>query len=93
VMMEIADEAPDALEQLERKSGARVLRELIQSSLTGLETEVMTLHYVEDVPLESITRLLNLENTSGAKAYIVSAKRKLSRAVERWKAREQGARP
>jgi RNA polymerase sigma-70 factor (ECF subfamily) len=92
-LLEVADETPDALAQLERESGTRVLRELIHSSLTDVETQVITLHYVEELPLDSVTRLLNLENTSGAKAYIVSAKRKLARAVERWKAREQGARP
>jgi len=34
---------------------------------------------------------LKLENPSGAKAYVVSARRKLQRAVDRWKAREQRA--
>jgi hypothetical protein len=37
--------------------------------------------------LEAITRLLGLQNASGAKAFIVSAKRKLSRSIQRWKAR------
>ena len=91
-LMEVADDTPDVLAQLERESGSRVLRELIQSSLTDVETRVITLHYVEELPLDSISRLLQLENASGAKAYIVSAKRKLARAVERWKAREQGTR-
>ena len=50
---------------------------------TGLQ--VMTLHYAEEMPLDAITRLLSLKNTSGAKAYIVSAKRKLSTAVARRK--------
>jgi hypothetical protein len=45
------------------------------------------LHYGEDVPLDALTRMLRLENASGAKAYIVSAKRKLGRAVERMLAR------
>jgi hypothetical protein len=31
--------------------------------------------------------MLNLTNASGAKAYLVSAKRKLDRAAKRWKAR------
>jgi hypothetical protein len=31
--------------------------------------------------LDAITRLLSLKNTSGAKAYIVSARRKLKAAV------------
>jgi RNA polymerase sigma-70 factor, ECF subfamily len=37
------------------------------------------------LPLDAVTRLLQLTNASGAKAYVVSAKRKLARAVERWK--------
>ena len=92
-LLDVPDEAPDALAQLERESSARILRELIHTSLTEVETRVMTLHYVEELPLDSVSRLLNLENASGAKAYIVSARRKLARAVERWKAREQGTRP
>jgi RNA polymerase sigma-70 factor, ECF subfamily len=91
-LFEVADQAPNPLTLLERESGQRTLRELIQSTLTGLETEVMTLHFVEELPLEAVTRMLNLENTSGAKAYIVSARRKLARAVEKLRAREQGAR-
>jgi hypothetical protein len=59
--------------------------------LTDIESQVFTLHYAEELPLDAITRLLKLENASGAKAYIVSAKRKLARAVERWKARGQRA--
>jgi hypothetical protein len=42
------------------------------------------------MPLDVITRVLKLENASGAKAYIVSAKRKLERAVKRWQARSEG---
>jgi RNA polymerase sigma-70 factor (ECF subfamily) len=90
VLFEAVDGAPDALAQLESASAARMIRELIASSLTELETQVMTLHYVEELPLDSVTRLLNLDNTSGAKAYVVSAKRKLTRAAERWKARSHG---
>jgi hypothetical protein len=39
------------------------------------------------MPLDAITRLLRLENQSGAKAYIVSAKRKLARATARLRTR------
>jgi hypothetical protein len=41
------------------------------------------------LPLDAITRLLGLENQSGAKAFIVSAKRKLARLTLQWKARGQ----
>ena len=53
----------------------------------------MTLHYVEELPLDAVTRLLKLENLSGAKSYIVSARRKLARAVERLNERGQKIRP
>jgi len=33
--------------------------------------------------------LLGLENPSGAKAYLVSARRKLARALPRWQASEK----
>ncbi len=93
VLPEIADHSPGIDAQVERESDARALRELMQSSLTEIEARIFTLHYAEELPLDTITRLLRLENTSGAKAYIVSARRKLARAVERWKARQMGAEP
>jgi hypothetical protein len=48
---------------------------------------VFTLHYGDDMTLEAITRLLKLDNASGAKAYIVSARRKLDKATRRLRAR------
>jgi len=74
---------------LEREGSARIVRALLDQALDEIEKQVFTLHYGDDVPLKVITRLLGLTNRSGAKAYIVSARRKLSRAVRQWKAREQ----
>ncbi len=74
---------------LEREGSAQIVRALLDQALDEMEKMVFCLHYGDDVPLEVITRLLGLENRSGAKAYIVSARRKLSRAVRDWKAREQ----
>jgi hypothetical protein len=45
------------------------------------------MHFGEELPLDVITRMLNLTNASGAKAYLVSAKRKLDKAAKRWQAR------
>ena len=87
ILLEVADDAPGPLDQLESAVSAQMMRELIAGALNELETQIMTLHYVEEVPLDKVTRLLNLENASGAKAYIVSARRKLMHAAERWKAR------
>ena len=43
----------------------------------------MWLHYGHDVTLNSITRQLLLPNRRGAKAYIVSARRKLNLYLHR----------
>jgi RNA polymerase sigma-70 factor, ECF subfamily len=91
---ELLEELPDrdassADQVLEREGSARIVRTLLDQSLDEIEKQVFTLHYGDDVPLKVITRLLGLTNRSGAKAYIVSARRKLSRAVRQWKAREQ----
>jgi RNA polymerase sigma-70 factor (ECF subfamily) len=50
---------------------------LILETLDQTEARVMLLHYGEEMPLEAVSRTLGLKNKSGAKAYIVSARRKL----------------
>lgn len=74
-------------DQAVRESSNRRLRELLQETLDETERHVFTMHYGEGIPLETITRLLRLDNASGAKAYIVSARRKLAKMVQRRKAR------
>lgn len=76
----------DPHQQAEQKDSAHKVRAFLAETLDETEQAVFALHYGEDVPLEGVTRLLGLQNASGAKAYIVSAKRKLARAVPRWKA-------
>lgn len=74
---------------LERAQLTGVAREMMAKELTPVEAQVMMLHFGEDMPLATISRLLKMENASGAKAYVVSAKRKLKIAVDRWTARMQ----
>jgi RNA polymerase sigma-70 factor (ECF subfamily) len=74
---------------LERAQLTGVAREMMAKELTPVEAQVMMLHFGEDMPLAAISRLLKMENASGAKAYVVSAKRKLKIAVDRWTARMQ----
>jgi RNA polymerase sigma-70 factor (ECF subfamily) len=86
------DEMPDIRSEdismaLERREEAEVMRRLMLESLNDTETRVMTMHYVHELPLESVTRVLGLSNQSGAKAYVVSARRKLARAFARWNSR------
>ena len=70
-----ADDVHSALERVE--SYQQVFR-YMNSILTPMEVTVMTLHYVHEFTLPVITRRLMLANRSGAKAYIVSARRKFS---------------
>jgi len=75
---------------LERRESEKLVRKLMQETLDDTESKVMTLHYMHELPLSSVTRMLGLTNQSGAKAYIVSARRKLDRALQQWRSREPG---
>jgi RNA polymerase sigma-70 factor (ECF subfamily) len=91
-LMEIPDERDTPYSAVERESSAREVSALLNDALDETEKVVFTLHYGDEVPLDTITRLLSLENSSGAKAYIVSAKRKLARLVQQKRAREKHVR-
>ena len=54
---------------------------LILQTLDQTEARVMMLHYGREMPLQAVSRALGLTNKSGAKAYIVSARRKLTAIV------------
>jgi RNA polymerase sigma-70 factor, ECF subfamily len=82
---DLTSENPDAA--LARKEMAEIARQLVTESLEETERVVFTLHFAEELPLDTITRMLNLTNRSGAKAFLVSAKRKLQQAVRVWKAK------
>ena len=97
---DLSDSLPDEIEDwgmagadsvLEQREAAELLRQLIRESLDETETKVMTLHYVNELPLDAVSRMLGLTNTSGAKAYVVSARRKLRRAHDLWKSRNKSS--
>jgi RNA polymerase sigma-70 factor (ECF subfamily) len=69
---------------LDARDARIVVRGLMDAVLDETEKRVMILHYGHDVPVDTITAALGLSNASGAKAFIVSARRKLTRAVRRW---------
>ena len=77
----------DALAAIEASDARVLVRRLMDEALSETEKRVMTLHYGHDMRLDAITATLGLTNASGAKAYIVSARRKLNIAVKRWKGR------
>lgn len=87
VLADIAslDALPDEL--AERGKQDDRVREFLSATLDPVERTVFTLHYGDEMPLDAITRLLRLDNASGAKAYIVSARRQLAKAAQRLGAR------
>ncbi len=76
-------------EAIEARIDRREIWKVVQGALNETELKVMMLHYGHGIPLGKITSLLGLDNASGAKAFIVSAKRKLAPALSRWKARTE----
>lgn len=83
-LVEEPSDVNDALAALETRDARHVMRSLMNDVLDDTEKRVMMLHYGHDMRLDAITAALGLTNMSGAKAYIVSAKRKLNAAVKRW---------
>jgi RNA polymerase sigma-70 factor (ECF subfamily) len=72
---------PEAEGSLERREGVERFRRLIESELTPLEARIFLLHFGEGVPLAVLDRELGLQNRSGSRAYLISAKRKLRRKM------------
>ena len=73
----------DVLSALESEEARRSVRALMDDVLDDTEKKVMVMHFAEELTLDSITRILNLNNASGARAYVVSAKRKLNTGFQR----------
>ena len=93
VDQEVAAAVPDTravavYAAIERQHGIERKLRWITQVLTSTEAKIMMLHYGQEVPLAAITRSLGLSNRSGAKAYIVSARRKLSSAIRTGKMSE-----
>ena len=65
----------------EREETRRKNWRFILDTLDHTEARVMLLHYGQEMPLSAVSRTLGLTNKSGAKAYIVSARRKLDAAM------------
>ena len=85
------DGAPGAAAWAAERQIAARLRQAMRDELDPLEAKVLYLHFVDGMTLPAITGLLGLENKSGAKAYIVSAKRKLHRRFGPWLREQSGA--
>jgi RNA polymerase sigma-70 factor (ECF subfamily) len=69
--------------EIEKKERQREVLRMIDSALEPMEARVMALHYGYELPLAAITQQLALTNPSGAKAYVVNARRKLNLVIKR----------
>lgn len=85
---EPVEPSPGAEQEVEQGQILAAFREALGKDLEPLEAKALYLHYVDGVPLAALTGLLKLTNKSGAKAYIVSGRRKLERRFGRWLARQ-----
>jgi RNA polymerase sigma-70 factor (ECF subfamily) len=81
--LEAVDPSPDAAETLGHNEILEQVRSVMEQELDPLEAKVLYLHHADGMTLPAITRLLALDNKSGAKAYIVSGMRKLKRHLGR----------
>jgi len=88
-LSEVPDGRASPYDVVENQFSAKMVSDLLNEGLDETEKVVFTLHFGEDLPLDTISRMLQLENRSGAKAYIVSAKRKLARLVQQRTARQK----
>lgn len=87
----LASPGPCAEEGIDRAGRVALARRMLTDHLDETERRVLLLHYVEGYSVPAVTRMLSLENASGAKAFLVSAHRKLKTAVERLQARSKRA--
>jgi RNA polymerase sigma-70 factor (ECF subfamily) len=79
--------ANEAIAALDARDARALVRRMMDDVLDETEKRVMTLHYGHEIRLDAITAALGLTNASGAKAYIVSARRKLKAAMHKWTAK------
>lgn len=76
---ELSDPVSGPHRDAERREAVAWTRSMLTEILEPDEVKVMYLHYALGLTLPAITERLGLTNKSGAKAYIVSGRRKLKR--------------
>jgi RNA polymerase sigma-70 factor (ECF subfamily) len=85
-----AGDRPGPDQVLEEHYDEDSLLALIRTHLDPREQEAIWLRCIERMPVDAITRLLRIEDASGARGLLQSARRKLRRALEQRDAGEEG---
>lgn len=78
---ELPSGLPDPQTVLEDEQAARRVRDLLQMHLDETERTALWMSIEERLPVEEITRLLGLENATGARGLLQRARRKLRAAM------------
>lgn len=79
----VADPRPAPDEAWERKNAAAELFALVREELTPLEQDTIWLRCHEGLPVDVITRRLDIREATGARAVLQRARRKLRSALAR----------
>jgi DNA-directed RNA polymerase specialized sigma24 family protein len=79
----IAGEGADPEAALEEKEGRERLMRLMREHLDRVEQEALSLRCFERMPVETITRVMDIREASGARGVLQRARRKLRSALEK----------
>jgi len=82
-VIEAGSEEASVLAKLRRSEREELLRQAAAASLDEQEQEAIYLRYVERLPQDEITRLLELDSSSGARGLLQRCRRKLARELRR----------
>lgn len=88
-MLEERSEGPEAA--FERRQWEERVIAAMRESLSPLEQTALWLKAYEGMPVREITRILDVQEESGARALLQTARRKLRAALERGARREEGS--
>jgi RNA polymerase sigma-70 factor, ECF subfamily len=83
VLEGVADPGPDTEAVVEGREVEEALVSLAARHLDPIEQEALWLRCFERMPVEEVTRLLDIRGASGARGVLQSARRKLRQALER----------
>ncbi len=89
---ELPDAAQDPIVLLEAREGEEAVLQLLRDHLDACEQEAIWLRCFERMPVEDITRVLDIQESSGARAVLQRARRKLRQALASRARREAGSR-
>lgn len=81
-VIEGSDPEANILKKLQRHERERVLRDATTAVLDPLEQEAVYLRYVEQIPQERITQILEISQASGARGLLQRCRRKLRRELQ-----------